>query len=42
VNKELKKIIRGSAPMVHTYNPRYSEGRDQEDYGLKPTRANNL
>jgi hypothetical protein len=24
------------APVVHTYNPSYSGGRDQEDHGLKP------
>jgi hypothetical protein len=22
--------------MAHTYNPSYSEGRDQEDHGSKP------
>jgi hypothetical protein len=25
--------------MAHTYNPRYSGGRDQEDCGLKSARA---
>jgi hypothetical protein len=28
------------APVAHTCNPRYSGGRDQEDHGLKPARAN--
>jgi hypothetical protein len=28
------------APVAHTYNPSYSGGRDQEDWGLKPTQAN--
>jgi hypothetical protein len=26
--------------VAHTYNPGYSGGRDQEDHGLKPARAN--
>jgi hypothetical protein len=26
----------------HTYNPSYSGGRDQKDWGLKSARANNL
>jgi hypothetical protein len=29
-----------SAPVAHTYNPSYSGGRDQEDQGSKPARAN--
>jgi hypothetical protein len=29
-------------PVAHTYNPSYSEGRDQEDYSSKPTQANGL
>jgi hypothetical protein len=29
-------------PVAHTYNPSYSEGRDQEDPGSKPARANNF
>jgi hypothetical protein len=29
-------------PLVHTYNPSYSGGRDQEDHGLKPSQANSL
>jgi hypothetical protein len=28
------------APVFHTYNPAYSEGRDQEDRGSKPEWAN--
>jgi hypothetical protein len=28
------------APVAHTYNPSYSGGRDQEDHGSKPARAN--
>jgi hypothetical protein len=27
---------------AHTCNPSYSEGRDQEDHGLKPTLAKSL
>jgi hypothetical protein len=27
--------------VAHTCNPSYSGGRDQEDQGLRPTRANN-
>jgi hypothetical protein len=30
------------APMAHTYNPSYSEGRDQEDVGLRPAWANSF
>jgi hypothetical protein len=30
------------APVVHTCNPSYSGGRDQEDLSLKPARANSL
>jgi hypothetical protein len=26
--------------VAHTYNPSYSRGRDQEDYGSKPAQAN--
>jgi hypothetical protein len=26
--------------VAHTYNPKYSRGRDQADHGLKPIRAN--
>jgi hypothetical protein len=28
--------------MVHTYNPSYSGGRDQEDGGSKPAQTNSL
>jgi hypothetical protein len=28
--------------MVHTCNPSYSGGKDQEDHGLKPAWANSL
>jgi hypothetical protein len=28
--------------VAHTCNPTYSGGRDQEDYGLKPTQENSL
>jgi hypothetical protein len=39
--KECLKIrILSLASMAHTCNPNYSEGRDQEDHGLKPTCAN--
>jgi hypothetical protein len=33
-------LIRSWAPAAHTCNPRYSGGRDQEDHGSKPARAN--
>jgi hypothetical protein len=26
--------------VAHVYNPCYSEGRDQEDHGLRPAQAN--
>jgi hypothetical protein len=26
--------------VTHAYNPSYSEGKDQEDYGSKPAQAN--
>jgi hypothetical protein len=29
-------------PVAHSWNSSYSGGRDQEDYGLKPSRANRL
>jgi hypothetical protein len=32
-------IKRSRAPVAHTYNPSYSEGRDQEDHGSKPAQA---
>jgi hypothetical protein len=28
--------------VAHTYNPRYSRGRDQEDLGLRPGGAKNV
>jgi hypothetical protein len=28
------------APVAHTCNPSYSGGRDKEDHGSKPARAN--
>jgi hypothetical protein len=28
--------------VAHAYNPNYSGGTDQEDYGLKPTWENSL
>jgi hypothetical protein len=30
------------APVAHAYNPSYSEGRDQDDHGSKPTQANSF
>jgi hypothetical protein len=33
-------VVRRWAPIAHTCNPSYSEGRDQEDYGSKPAQAN--
>jgi hypothetical protein len=34
------KIIYSQALMVHTYDPSYSRGRDQEDCSSKPSQAN--
>jgi hypothetical protein len=44
VNKQYDLVIKmkSSEPgmVVHTCNPSYSEGTDQEDCGLKPSLAN--
>jgi hypothetical protein len=37
---QFKKIGRDQVPVAHVYNPCYSEGRDQEDHGLRPAQAN--
>jgi hypothetical protein len=37
---ESKRFHRGLTQVAHTCNPSYSGGRDQEDGGLKPARAN--
>jgi hypothetical protein len=34
------KLVQVRVPLAHTYNPSFSEGRDQEDFGLKPAQAN--
>jgi hypothetical protein len=34
------KTLRGQAPVAHAYNPSDLGGRDQEDRGSKPARAN--
>jgi hypothetical protein len=39
-NKFRIKNKNSQALVAHTCNPSYSGGRDQEDYGSKPTRAN--
>jgi hypothetical protein len=31
---------RGQTPVAHTCNPSYSGGKEQEDHGSKPARAN--
>jgi hypothetical protein len=36
----IKKVTSCWAPVVHTCNPSYSEGRDQEDGDSKPAQAN--
>jgi hypothetical protein len=36
----LKKLPVYPAPVVHTCNPSYSGGRDQENHGSKSTWAN--
>jgi hypothetical protein len=35
-----KMVIGSWTPATHACNPSYSGGRDQEDCGLKPARAN--
>jgi hypothetical protein len=40
IESELSKINTSQAPVVHAYNPSYSGGRDQEDRGSKPPKAN--
>jgi hypothetical protein len=37
---QLKKFSKSQALVVHTYNPSYSGGRDQEHHGSKPAHAN--
>jgi hypothetical protein len=37
---QVKRQHVGQAPAAHTYNPRYSGGRDQEDHSSKPAWAN--
>jgi hypothetical protein len=32
--------IPDQASVPHTCNPNYSEGRDQEDHGMRPVRSN--
>jgi hypothetical protein len=36
------KSYMGQVPVAYTCNPSYLGGRDQEDLGLKPARANSL
>jgi hypothetical protein len=36
----IKNILRSQVPVVHTCNPSYSGGRDQEDGSSKPAQAN--
>jgi hypothetical protein len=39
--KPVEVILRsGRAPVTHACNPSYAGGRDQEDGGSKPARAN--
>jgi hypothetical protein len=43
IPKDSEKNLPGSWALVaNTCNPSYSEGRDQEDGGLQPARANSL
>jgi hypothetical protein len=37
---ELKRVALSWVPVVHTCNPSYTRGRDQEDQGSKPAQAN--
>jgi hypothetical protein len=39
---ETKKAEWSQAPVSHTWNPRYSGGRDQEDRGSKSAQANSF
>jgi hypothetical protein len=34
------RMLCSRAPVALSYNPSYSEGRDQEDQSLKPAQAN--
>jgi hypothetical protein len=36
------KLKQARHPVAHICNPSYSEGKDQEDLGLKPAQANSL
>jgi hypothetical protein len=38
----ITKEDNSTAPVTYACNPSYSGGRDQEDLGLKPARANSL
>jgi hypothetical protein len=40
VFSDFKKNTISWMPVAYIYNPSYSEGRDQEDHGSKPARAN--
>jgi hypothetical protein len=39
-NNFVVKTATGQPSVAHGCNPSYSEGRDQEDHGLKPAWAN--
>jgi hypothetical protein len=38
--QEGSRSMGSQAPMAHTCNPSYLDGRDQQDHGLKPAWAN--
>jgi hypothetical protein len=40
--KKKQKTRNSQAPVAHTYNPSYSEGRDQEDRSSKPALGKQL
>jgi hypothetical protein len=40
VTGTIKKELLQLAPVAQAYNPSYSGGRDQEDWGMKPAQAN--
>jgi hypothetical protein len=42
VQSQRKDTHLGQALVAHSYNPSFSEGRDQEDWGLKPAQANSF
>jgi hypothetical protein len=40
IHVENRSSLLCRVPVAHLYNPGYSEGKDQEDCGLKPAQTN--